>query len=117
MEEKSENRKKKEFLIDNLKSLLQECKKLEKQLAGANYSRRTKFYAWIRKRQKLELIEDECHAMNLDAFDKIDLKKIVAYSSVVHMSFSLLGLFSYNTFGIKGFLFLLFKQINCKPKY
>ena len=40
-------------------------------------------------------------------FRQVDLKKIVAYSSVVHMSFSLLGLFSGNFLGVKGFLFLL----------
>jgi len=43
----------------------------------------------------------------LAATRQIDLKKIVAYSSVVHMSFSLLGLFSQQGFGVQGFLFLL----------
>jgi len=38
---------------------------------------------------------------------QIDLKKVVAYSSVVHMGFALLGLFSMVTLGVQGFLFLL----------
>jgi len=44
---------------------------------------------------------------SLSAIRQIDIKKIVAYSSVAHMSFSLLGLFSMNQFGIVGFLFLM----------
>lgn len=43
----------------------------------------------------------------LAATRQVDLKKIVAYSSVVHMSFSLLGLFSQEILGVQGFLFLL----------
>jgi NADH:ubiquinone oxidoreductase subunit 4 (subunit M) len=38
---------------------------------------------------------------------QIDLKKIIAYSSVVHMNFSLLGLFSLNFFAIVGSIFLM----------
>jgi len=41
------------------------------------------------------------------AVRQVDVKKIVAYSSVVHMGFALLGLFSLVDFGIQGFLFLL----------
>lgn len=43
----------------------------------------------------------------LTAVRQIDLKKIVAYSSVVHMSFSLLGFFSMQQVGMEGFLFLM----------
>lgn len=38
---------------------------------------------------------------------QIDLKKIIAYSSVVHMNFALLGLFANNTYGIEGSLFFM----------
>jgi len=38
---------------------------------------------------------------------QIDLKKIIAYSSVAHMNFALLGLFTNNSMGIEGSLFLL----------
>jgi NADH:ubiquinone oxidoreductase subunit 4 (subunit M) len=38
---------------------------------------------------------------------QIDLKKIIAYSSVVHMNFALLGLFTNTTFGIEGSLFFM----------
>jgi len=38
---------------------------------------------------------------------QIDLKKIIAYSSVVHMNFSILGLFSLNFFAIIGSIFLM----------
>lgn len=36
---------------------------------------------------------------------QIDLKKVIAYSSVVHMNFGLLGLFTLNLHGIEGSLF------------
>lgn len=36
---------------------------------------------------------------------QVDLKKIIAYSSVVHMNFALLGLFSLNSTGIVGCIF------------
>ena len=36
-----------------------------------------------------------------------DLKRVVAYSSVVHMGFALLGLFSHSSLGLRGFFFLL----------
>lgn len=38
---------------------------------------------------------------------QIDLKKIIAYSSVAHMNFALLGLFVNNTQGIEGSLFFM----------
>jgi len=38
---------------------------------------------------------------------QIDLKKIIAYSSVAHMGFVTLGLFSFNVQGIEGSLFLM----------
>ena len=38
---------------------------------------------------------------------QIDLKKIIAYSSVAHMNFALLGLFANNTEGIEGSLFFM----------
>ena len=38
---------------------------------------------------------------------QIDLKKIIAYSSVAHMNFILIGLFSVNTVAISGSIFLM----------
>jgi len=38
---------------------------------------------------------------------QIDLKKIIAYSSVAHMGFVTLGLFSLNTQGIEGAILLM----------
>lgn len=38
---------------------------------------------------------------------QIDLKKIIAYSSVAHMNFALLGLFVNNSLGIEGSLYLM----------
>ena len=38
---------------------------------------------------------------------QIDLKKIIAYSSVAHMNFALLGLFTNNSVGIEGSLYLM----------
>jgi len=38
---------------------------------------------------------------------QIDLKKIIAYSSVAHMNYALLGLFTNNTQGIEGSLFFM----------
>jgi len=42
------------------------------------------------------------------ALSQIDMKKIVAYSSIAHMNFSLVGLFSMNIIGILGSFFMLF---------
>lgn len=38
---------------------------------------------------------------------QVDLKKIIAYSSVAHMNFALLGLFTNNSLGIEGSLYLM----------
>lgn len=38
---------------------------------------------------------------------QVDLKKIIAYSSVSHMSFVILGLFTYNIQGLAGSVFLM----------
>ena len=44
---------------------------------------------------------------SLTTLRQVDLKKIIAYSSVAHMNLGLLGLFSLNTQGIEGSLFLM----------
>jgi proton-translocating NADH-quinone oxidoreductase chain M len=44
---------------------------------------------------------------SLTTLRQIDLKKIIAYSSVAHMNFVTLGLFSLNTQGIEGSLLLM----------
>jgi len=38
---------------------------------------------------------------------QIDLKKVIAYSSIVHMNFALLGLFTHSLEGLQGSLFLM----------
>lgn len=38
---------------------------------------------------------------------QVDLKKIIAYSSVVHMSFIILGLFSFNYYGFEGAIIMM----------
>ena len=43
----------------------------------------------------------------LAAIRQVDLKKIIAYSSVVHMNIGLLGLFTQTSSGIIGFIFLM----------
>lgn len=43
----------------------------------------------------------------LTTIRQIDLKKIIAYSSVAHMNFALLGLFTNNSQGIEGCLFFM----------
>jgi len=42
------------------------------------------------------------------ALNQIDIKKIIAYSSIAHMNFSLLGLFSYHLIGLFGAFYLMF---------
>lgn len=42
------------------------------------------------------------------AINQIDIKKIIAYSSVAHMNFSLLGFFSESLNGLIGLFFLMF---------
>ena len=44
---------------------------------------------------------------SITAIRTSDLKKIIAYSSVAHMNFSLFGLFSHSVQGLQGGLFLL----------
>lgn len=41
-------------------------------------------------------------------FIQLDLKKIIAYSSITHMNFALLGLFSNNLIGIQGSVYMMF---------
>ena len=45
---------------------------------------------------------------SLVAFNQIDIKKIIAYSSISHMNFALLGLFSLHLLGISGAFVMLF---------
>lgn len=47
-----------------------------------------------------------CYA-SLATLAQVDLKKIVAYSSVAHMSFVVLGLFGFNVQAISGSIFLM----------
>ena len=42
------------------------------------------------------------------ALSQIDIKKIIAYSSIAHMNFSLFGLFSESLIGLAGIFFLMF---------
>nr|YP_009163150.1 NADH dehydrogenase subunit 4 [Balamuthia mandrillaris]AKT94903.1 NADH dehydrogenase subunit 4 [Balamuthia mandrillaris] len=44
---------------------------------------------------------------SLTAIRQIDLKKIIAYASVSHMNFVVLGIFNYSTVGILGSIFLM----------
>jgi len=41
------------------------------------------------------------------ALRQIDLKKIIAYSSVAHMNLDILGIFSFNVQGLEGAIFLM----------
>jgi proton-translocating NADH-quinone oxidoreductase chain M len=45
---------------------------------------------------------------SLVAFTQIDIKKIIAYSSIAHMNFSLLGLFSLHILGLTGAFVMMF---------
>lgn len=47
-----------------------------------------------------------CYA-SLATLAQVDLKKIVAYSSVAHMSFVVLGLFGFNIQAVSGSIFLM----------
>jgi proton-translocating NADH-quinone oxidoreductase chain M len=42
------------------------------------------------------------------ALSQIDIKKIIAYSSIAHMNFSLFGVFCENLIGLSGIFFLMF---------
>jgi NADH-ubiquinone oxidoreductase chain 4 len=44
---------------------------------------------------------------SLTTIRQIDLKKIIAYSSVAHMNFVTIGMFSLNIHGIKGSILLM----------
>ena len=44
---------------------------------------------------------------SLTTLHQIDLKKIIAYSSIVHMNFALIGLFALNLEGVQGSIFLM----------
>ena len=44
---------------------------------------------------------------SLSTLQQVDLKKIIAYSSIAHMGFVTLGIFSLNTFGIEGSILLM----------
>lgn len=44
---------------------------------------------------------------SLSTIRQIDLKRIIAYSSVAHMNLVMLGLFSYNQQGIEGAVYLM----------
>lgn len=41
------------------------------------------------------------------ALSQIDIKKIIAYSSIAHMNFSLFGMFSFSIIGMSGMFFLM----------
>jgi proton-translocating NADH-quinone oxidoreductase chain M len=45
---------------------------------------------------------------SMAALSQIDIKKIIAYSSIAHMNFSLLGMFSMHILGLAGMFFLMF---------
>jgi NADH-ubiquinone oxidoreductase chain 4 len=44
---------------------------------------------------------------SLSTIRQIDLKRIIAYSSVAHMNLVMLGLFSYNVQGVQGAIYLM----------
>jgi len=44
---------------------------------------------------------------SLATIRQLDLKKIIAYSSVAHMNYVTLGLFSYDIYGLEGCIFLM----------
>lgn len=44
---------------------------------------------------------------SLSTIRQIDLKKIIAYSSIVHMNFAILGLYTNTLIGLQGSLFLM----------
>jgi len=45
--------------------------------------------------------------VSLTTLRQVDLKKIIAYSSVAHMAFVTLGIFTYNLQAIEGSIFLM----------
>lgn len=42
------------------------------------------------------------------ALNQLDIKKVIAYSSISHMNFSILGFFSFCLVGISGSFFMMF---------
>jgi NADH-quinone oxidoreductase subunit M len=44
------------------------------------------------------------------AFRQLDLKKLIAYSSIAHMAFVIFGIFSLNLYGFLGSLFIMFSH-------
>lgn len=44
---------------------------------------------------------------SLVAFNQVDIKKMIAYSSIAHMNFSLIGLFSQTITGVAGTFILM----------
>lgn len=45
--------------------------------------------------------------VSIITFCQVDLKKLIAYSSVAHMGYVTLGLFTYNFIGLQGSVFLM----------
>jgi NADH:ubiquinone oxidoreductase subunit 4 (subunit M) len=45
---------------------------------------------------------------SLVAMNQVDMKKVIAYSSISHMNFSLFGLFNNSVISMIGFLYLMF---------
>ena len=48
--------------------------------------------------------------ISLVTFCQIDLKKLIAYSSIAHMGYVTMGLFTYNFQGVQGSIFLMFSH-------
>jgi NADH-quinone oxidoreductase subunit M len=44
---------------------------------------------------------------SLTAIRQVDLKRIIAYSSIAHMNFVLIGIFTCNFYGVQGAIFLM----------
>jgi len=44
---------------------------------------------------------------SMASFSQIDIKKIIAYSSIAHMNFSLFGMFSFSILGLSGMFYLM----------
>ena len=46
--------------------------------------------------------------ISFNIFLQLDLKKIIAYSSIIHMNYALLGIFSKSVLGLHGAIYLMF---------
>src|SRR5690606_27778171 len=44
---------------------------------------------------------------SLVALNQIDIKKVIAYSSIAHMNFSLIGFFSHSILGLSGSFYMM----------